>query len=181
MSRLSAYLDAVEAGLKAAPSLGLRDVKPQLDAVDLEDIGRQSFVTPAARIVLVSAASSRNPDRSLDLDCTIVIAVLARAEPGLTADQAAVELGVNVLCRVDGQRWGLQDIRFPQDVAMRPALQAAETKGITVVVVAFRQTLLRVLPGIPAARGLVDPDGFPLPVEQVHLPDAIADMVGSEP
>lgn len=170
MNRVQAYLDAVETALKGATP-AFADVRVQLDAIDEEDITRQGFQTPAARVILMRGLPVRNPDRSIDVDLAIGVAVMAQAEGRQRPEEVALDAMMGALALIDNNRFGLKDIGFPRDLQFRGALPAAETKGISVLVLAYQQRLLRVTEGVAMARG-------PIGGDEVQLP---AGLDGSEP
>lgn len=176
MNRVQAYLDAVEAALKASTAPKFLDVRVQLEAIDEEDITRQSFGTPAARVILLRGVPARNPDRSLDVDLAMGIAILARADKGISAEEAALDSTIGTLALIDNNRFGLTSISLPRDLQFRAALASTESKGLSVVVMTYQQRLLRVTEGVPMARGLVGPDGKALPPEEVRLPPDLAEF-----
>ena len=176
MSRLMELLAGVEAGLKAPSPALFRDVRVQIDPVDLEDIAKQSFRTPAARVVFAEGRSIRNPDRSLNLDCGLAVAVMARREGDRPADVIVADLLIAAAGLVDNNRWGLTRIGFPRDLVFRVVVEpGVENKGLSIGLLVFRQRLVRVTPGLDAARGLVADDGTAMRSDEVLPPEHLRD------
>lgn len=183
MSRLMELLAGIEAGLKAPSPALFRDVRVQLDPVDLEDVAKQSFQTPAARVVFAEGRSIRNPDRSLDLDCGLAVAVMARREGDRPADVIVADLLIAVAGLIDNNRWGLTRLGFPRDLVFRVVVEpGAETKGLSIGLLVFRQRLHRVTPGVDAARSLVVDDGTAMRSDEALPPQHLRDEIyGDQP
>ena len=167
MNRIQSYLDSVEAALKAVKAGGkpvFNDVRVQLDPFDLEDVLKQSFKAPAARVLLARWKFHRNPDRALDIICDMAIAVVTKRQGNQAADTLALDLSVVVHELVDGNRWGQTSITAPADLTARVAVQPSiENKGLSIVLLGFQQKLLRVTGGEPRVHGLVLEDGATAP------------------
>lgn len=150
-NRVQQLLDAIEGQLKAARDDGrplFTGVKIQLDPYDLTDVMRESFVAPAARVLLTTAKPEFRPRGACDLDCTVTIAVITKTTTAAGADAAGLDLILRVAQLVnDDPYFGLTSKTKAASLdGIRVAVsEAANTKRLAIVLLLVKVCLLDVI------------------------------------
>lgn len=155
MSRVQILLDAVAAMLSAAVTSDCKifaDVRVQLDPYDLEDVTRESFRSPAARVLFTVGKPIPKATGGLDLECTVSIAIISsrsgRADPTVaSADAKALDLALMVSQLIaDDPYFGLGRMTAAQIEGFKVAVsEKANERGLAITLVMFKATLLDVV------------------------------------
>lgn len=156
MSRIITLLEAVAACLREAKGADNRavftDVRIQLDPYDLEDVTKESFRAPAARVLFTTAKPLPNATGGLNLDCTVTIAIISRREGRPNPELASADAAALDLCLFASQLitndpyFGLGKLQAAQIEGLKVAVsEKANEKGLAVTLVLFRSTLLDVV------------------------------------
>lgn len=150
--RITAYLEALATRLKTPGPFV--DVRNHLDLFDLEDALKESFRTPAARVIFAGGKPLPGADGGVDLEARIVVAVITKREgrPAplfASADIAALTLGANLISLVNADPYFGQ----PKVTALTPAgfkvavSEKASKDGIAISLVELAVTFLRIAEG----------------------------------
>lgn len=180
--RLTEFLDAVATALRNSNLFV--DVRVHLDPYDLGDVTVESFKAPAARVLFTVGKPAHRANGSMDLDCTVSIAVITkrtgRADPAFaSADVAALNLTL-AACQVvqDNPYFGLGKLTAAQVEGIKVAVsEKANEKGLAITVILFRSTLLEVVIEREAIGQLI---GTRLPGPAVELPPSLSEIAEFE-
>ena len=178
--RLQDYLAAVVATLKAS---GLfLDVRVQLDAYAFDDVLKENFRTPAARVFVLKCEPEEHLSSGFNINMSLGLVVITKREgrPDFeiaTADMAAVSLVMDLAAYVQANRYfGLCQLTAAKLEGFRMVASESSTKGgVAITMLQISSTLLDMIPAWDGAAQLFDaarPDGLGLMLNGDPVPDA---------
>ena len=162
--RLTTYLDAVASALRQAGRFA--DVRIHLDLFDLDDVLKETFRTPAARIIWAGGKPEPGANGGVDLASSIVIAVICRREgrpdPQFTsADRSALTLSIDLISTINiDPYFGQPKVTPATPRGIKVAISEKNSKdGIAVVLVELGAVFLAAAEAYdPVRRALMSAD-----------------------
>jgi hypothetical protein len=159
--RLQDYLEAVTGAIEAS---GLFvDVRLHLDPYGIDDVLKENFKVPAARVFLLKMETPAQASSARDLKVTIAVAVVAgregRPDPRIaSADIAAMGLVIDVAALIHADPYfGLAMLTQAQVEEMRIAVsEKSSGKGLAITLLQATSTLLKLIPEWPGAAAAFD-------------------------
>ena len=149
--RVNSYLTAARDRLKGTGLFA--DVRNHLDLFDLEDALKESFRTPAARIIFVAGKPVICADGGVDCRGHLVIAVITRREGRpdpefASADAAALTRAFDTISAINADPYlGQPKVTPLVPTGLKVALSEKNSKeGLAVVAVEFEMAFLRLSP-----------------------------------
>lgn len=179
--RIVDLLNAVAETLRTSEKFD--NVRVQLDPYDLEDVVKESFQPPTARVLFSLAKPIHRAPGSVDLECAVTVAIITartgRADPNFaSADIAALDLALQTSQLInDDPYFGLTGLTAAVLDGFKVAVsEKANDKGLAITIVMFKTTLLEVI----AERFTVgEAVGTRLPGPDVEFPPSFDDILGS--
>lgn len=164
--RINTYLTVARERLKGTGLFA--DVRNHLDLFDLEDALKESFRTPAARIIFVAGKPVICSDGGVDCRGHLVIAVITRREGRpdpefASADAAALTKAFDTISAINADPYlGQSRVTPLVPTGLKVALSEKNSKeGLAVVAVEFEMTFLRLSPAWSAIAAIATP-GTPI-------------------
>ena len=161
--RITSYLTALRTRLEAANLF--RDIRNHLDLFDLEDVLKENFKCPAARVIFVSGRPEPNAGGGIDCPASIVIAVIARREGRpdplfASADQAALTLAFDLISAVNRDPYFGQTKVAPATVrAVKVAVSEKTSKdGVAIVLIEFGMSFMSIADAYDPVKALLSGD-----------------------
>ena len=153
-TRVTSYLGAIKTALDATSMF--QNVRIHVDPFDMADVLKETFKTPAARVIFALGKPEANADGGYDCRLHFVIAVITgrtgRPAPDMaSADDAAMTLTFDTMSAITADPYFNQVKVSPaKPTAVRVAISEKNSKeGLAIVVVEYQALMLKMVPAWP--------------------------------
>jgi hypothetical protein len=159
--RFHAFLDGAVRALEGMAQFD--NVRLQLDPYAIDDVLKENFKVPAARLFLLKSDPSLNATSSCDMDMVLAVAIIAgrsgRPDPKLaSADLEASGLAFDVMAGINADPYlGMAQLTAVKIDGFRPVLsEKSNDKALAIVIVQLSTTLLQIIPERPLVAVVLD-------------------------